>query len=233
MWPLGLFLNIAPLIVALVVAIVCSLFILKLKTGARLSEDTSIGIFSSAGMPLGIVLAGVSGKLNVDLFGYLFGNILAIDTFEVVIAVVLAVAVIVLIGVYYQELLFQTFDPESAQTAGIRVGLLNGLLAVLTSITVGNWNESGGDSSGCGASGYSFRSRAPDRREFSSGNAYCFRRFDRIGPGRAFSRLLLGSACFRHDCATVFLLLSRVLGSTCGEKGREPRLTVGLPRRRD
>ena len=133
---LGLFLNIAPLMVALVVAMVCSLLILKLKTGARLSEDTSIGIFSSTGMALGIVLAGMSGKFNVDLFGYLFGNILAIDTFEVVIAVALAVAVIVLIGINYQELLYQTFDPESAQTAGIRVGLLNGLLAVLTSITV-------------------------------------------------------------------------------------------------
>jgi zinc transport system permease protein len=133
---LGLFLNLAPLFVALAVAVMCSLLILKLKTGTRLAEDTSIGIFSSAGMALGIVLASVSGKFNVDLFGYLFGNILAIEAFEVVIAVVLAAVVIAVIVFFYHEFIYQTFDVESAQTSGIRVGLLDGLLAVLTSVTV-------------------------------------------------------------------------------------------------
>ncbi len=133
---LGLFLNVAPLLVALIVAILCSLAILKLKAKARLAEDTSIGIFSSAGMALGVVLASVSGNFNVDLFSYLFGNILAIETLEVIIAIILATAVIAVIVLFYQEFLYRTFDPESAQTSGIRVGMLDSLLAVLMSVTV-------------------------------------------------------------------------------------------------
>jgi len=133
---LGLFLDLKPLLIALTVAILCSLVILKLRKKAGIYEDTAIGIFSSVGMALGIILATISGKFNVDLFGYLFGNILAIETFEVVIAIALALAVIMVIVLFYQEFLYHIFDTESARTSGIRVGLLDGILAILTSITV-------------------------------------------------------------------------------------------------
>lgn len=133
---LGLFLDVKPLLIALVVAMLCALIILKLKAKAGIYEDTAIGIFSSVGMAVGIILATISGKFNVDLFGYLFGNILAIETFEVGIAVALALAVITVVVLFYQELLYQTFDAETAQTSGIHMNLLDVLLAVLTSVTV-------------------------------------------------------------------------------------------------
>lgn len=133
---LGLFLGVKPLLVALVVAVLCSVIIQKLREKAGLYEDTAIGIFSSTGMAIGIILVTISGKFNVDLFSYLFGNILAIERFEVVIAVSLALTVILTISFFYQEFLYQTFDTESARTSGIRIGFLDGVLAVLTSITV-------------------------------------------------------------------------------------------------
>lgn len=133
---LGLFLDVKPLFVALIVAVLCSLVILKLKEKAGIYEDTAIGIFSSAAMAMGIILATISGKFNVDLFSYLFGNILAIETVEVGIAVGLALAVSAIIMLFYQELLYQTFDTESARTSGIKGGLLDGILALLTSVTV-------------------------------------------------------------------------------------------------
>jgi zinc transport system permease protein len=133
---LGLFLQVTPLLAALVVAVGCALLIVKLKERAGLYEDTAIGILSSAGMALGVVLATLSGKFNVDLFAYLFGNILAISPLEVGIAVALAVTVVVVMVCFYQEFLYETFDAESARTAGIRVRLLDALIAVLTAVTV-------------------------------------------------------------------------------------------------
>jgi zinc transport system permease protein len=133
---LGLFLEIKPLLMALTVVVLCSLIILKLREKAGVYEDTAIGIFSSVGMAIGIILATLSGKLNVDLFSYLFGSILAIEKFEVGIAVTLALTVIIIVVIFYQEFLYQTFDTESARTSGIRVGLLDGILAVLTSVTI-------------------------------------------------------------------------------------------------
>lgn len=133
---LGLFLQVTPLFAALTVAMVCALLIVKLKERAGLYEDTAIGILSSAGMALGVVLATLSGKFNVDLFAYLFGNILAIAPLEVGIAVALALVVVLAMVCFYQEFLYQTFDAEAARTAGIRVGLLDGIIAVLTAVTV-------------------------------------------------------------------------------------------------
>lgn len=133
---LGLFLGLKPLVVALLVAIFCSVVIQRLREKVGLYEDTSIGIFSSAGMALGIILVTISGRFNVDLFSYLFGSILAIEKFEVLIAVSLAIIILIVVSLFYQELLYQTFDLESARTAGINNRFLDGLLAILTSVTV-------------------------------------------------------------------------------------------------
>jgi ABC-type Mn2+/Zn2+ transport systems, permease components len=59
---LGLFLEVKPLLIALVVAMLCSVVIQKLREKAGLYEDTAIGIFSSTGMAIGIILVTISGK---------------------------------------------------------------------------------------------------------------------------------------------------------------------------
>src|SRR4030042_2558776 len=61
---IGLFLNVLPLATALVVAILASLAIIKLKEKAGLHGDTAIGIFSSVGLALGITLATLAGRSN-------------------------------------------------------------------------------------------------------------------------------------------------------------------------
>jgi len=133
---LGMVLNVAPLPVALGVAILSALGIMKLKERAGLYGDTAIGIISSLGMALGIFLVSLAGGFNLDLFGYLFGNILAIDPGEVWVAFLLALAVLAVVASFYQEFLFLTFDSESARASGIRVGGLDSLMAVLTAVTV-------------------------------------------------------------------------------------------------
>jgi zinc transport system permease protein len=72
----------------------------------------------------------------VELMSYLFGDILAIEPLEVVLAVVLAAAVLVAVRLNYGQLLFMTFDRESARAAGIKVGRLDTLLMVLTAVTI-------------------------------------------------------------------------------------------------
>lgn len=133
---LGILLNVAPLSVALAVAILSALGILKLKERAGLYGDTAIGIISSLGMALGIFLVSLAGGFNLDLFGYLFGNVLAIDPGEVWVAFLLALAVLATLAFFYQEFLFLTFDSESARASGVRVERLDSLMAVLTAVTV-------------------------------------------------------------------------------------------------
>ena len=133
---LGLFLNILPLGAALVVAILASLAIMKLKERAGLHGDTAIGIFSSAGMALGIALATLAGRFNVDLLSYLFGDILAIEPLEVWLSIALAGAVIIVILLNYRQLMYLTFDRDAAKASGVKTERFDILLTVLTAVTV-------------------------------------------------------------------------------------------------
>ncbi len=133
---LGLFLNYMPLAVAMVIAVGASLIIMRLKVIAGLYGDTAIAIFSSVGFAFGVVLVTLSQSFNVDLFSYLFGEILAIETSEVWFSVFLAGAVVSLVVVNYHRFMYMTFDRESAKASGIKVDRLDTLLTVLTAVTV-------------------------------------------------------------------------------------------------
>jgi zinc transport system permease protein len=133
---LGLFLNVLPLAAALVVAVAAALAVVKLKDRAGLHGDTAIGIFSSLGLALGVLLASLARSFNVELMSYLFGDILAIEPLEVALAVGLAAAVLVVVRLNYDKLLFMTFDRESARAAGIKVARLDTLLMALTAVTI-------------------------------------------------------------------------------------------------
>ena len=133
---LGLLLNVSPLGTALAVSVVCSIWILKLRDRAGVHADTAIGIFASAGMAMGIIIASYSGKFSVELFSFLFGNILAIGRSEVWVAGALAGAVLTAVVLNYNDLVYATFDHELAKASGVRVGYLDTLLAVLTAVTV-------------------------------------------------------------------------------------------------
>jgi zinc transport system permease protein len=121
---------------ALPLVLLSSLGILKLTEKAKIYGDAAIGIVSAAGIAVGVILAGATGGFNVDLFSYLFGNILAVSAVETVMAAVLFCLVITVVVVYYRKLFAITFDEELARSSGIKVERINSLLAILTALTV-------------------------------------------------------------------------------------------------
>jgi len=132
----GLLFNIAPIIGALVFALIGSLAILKLKEKALIHGDSAIGIISHASLGIGIFIASIARGFNVDILSYLFGSILAITQQEMLLSIILAVVVSIIIILFYNELFAITFNEESAKTSGINVNFLNTLLIVLTAITI-------------------------------------------------------------------------------------------------
>lgn len=136
---LALALHTKPLYVTLAAlppVLLSSLGILRLTERMKLYGDAAIGIVSAAGIAGGVILAAVSGGFNIDLFGYLFGNILAISLNETLLALVLFCLVTGVIAGYYRQLFAITFDEELARSSGIRVERFNALLALLTALTV-------------------------------------------------------------------------------------------------
>jgi len=118
------------------IVLLSALGILKLAQRARIYGDAAIGIVSAIGIAMGVMLASVSGGFNVDLFSYLFGNILSISTSELGIAAVLFVVIITGVVVFYNDLFASTFDEELARTSGIDTERINTVLVLLTALTV-------------------------------------------------------------------------------------------------
>jgi len=133
---LGLLLRQNPVFVSIPVVMLGSLAILKLAERARVYGDAAIGMISALGIAVGVLLASSAGGFNIDLFSYLFGNILSISESEVITSIALSFTVLITISIFYDEFLSASFDEEFAKASGINTEKINTILALLTSVTV-------------------------------------------------------------------------------------------------
>jgi len=133
---IGFFIGINPIITAIFYAIAVALGIDFVSRKGKISEDASIGIFFASSMALGIVLISLSRKYNIDLFGYLFGNILAITNREVVLSVILAAFVLGVIILFLKEIFMTTYNEEIAQVSGVSVRSINILFLIILAISI-------------------------------------------------------------------------------------------------
>ena len=133
---IGFFTGINPTITAIFYCIAVAIGIELVSRKGKVSEDVSIGIFFAASMALGIVLVSLSKKYNVDLFGYLFGNILAITDREVLLSLFVAVLVIGVIILFLKEIFLITYNEEIARVGGIPVRLINMLFLIALSVSI-------------------------------------------------------------------------------------------------
>lgn len=133
---LGFFTGINPLLTALVYTVLIGLGIEITSRRGKIAEDVSIGIFYSVSMALGIALVSLSKSYNVDLFGYLFGNILAITREEMLLTFITFAIITATIMLFLKELFLSTYNEEIATVSGINVRLLNMLFIVLLAVSI-------------------------------------------------------------------------------------------------
>lgn len=133
---LGFLLGLNPLLTAIGFCLVTAWGIGLVARRARVKEDTAVGIFFAATMALGILLIGVMRGYNVDLFGYLFGSLLAVSELDLWITVGLGASVVAVVGLFFKELLFVTFDAETAEVTGVPARRIYFLLLSLIALTV-------------------------------------------------------------------------------------------------
>jgi zinc transport system permease protein len=119
---------------ALPLVMLSSLAILKLTHSQRIHGDAAIGIVSSIGIATGIILASLSGGYNLDLFSYLFGNILTVTQTELWLSFIVFLTVVATVIIFYNDLFAITFDEELAQTMGVKTNRINVILFLLTAV---------------------------------------------------------------------------------------------------
>lgn len=134
----GLLFSISPFFSALIFSLIGAISIINIKKKLSLYGDTAIGIVSHASLGIGVFIASVANGFNIDIMSYLFGSILVISNSEMLIAIILALIVLLIIFLFYNELFALTFDENTAKTLGVNVNFLNYVLIFLTAITVVN-----------------------------------------------------------------------------------------------
>ncbi|MGQ9653251.1 MAG: metal ABC transporter permease, partial [Thermodesulfobacteriota bacterium] len=75
---LGFLMGVSPLWAGVTFSLVVAVIIEWSKGRSQIGEDAAIGILFSASMALGVVFLHLSRTYNVDVFGFLFGNIRAV-----------------------------------------------------------------------------------------------------------------------------------------------------------
>jgi len=133
---LGALLGISPTFTAICFAVIVSNAIGYIGKKGRLGTDTAIGIFFPLSMAMGVIFIGMSNQYNVDLFGYLFGNILAITRQDLMITAVLGGLVLLSTGLFFKELLFVAYDREVAFVSGMPVAFLDHFFLTILALSV-------------------------------------------------------------------------------------------------
>ena len=121
---------------ALGTAVLVALGVGWISERARVREDTAIGIVFAGMFALGIALISTVHGFAVDLVHFLFGNVLGVSNTDLLMIGAFGGAVLVLLLVFYKELVTVSFDPTLARTLRLPTTAYRYLLFVLVAVTV-------------------------------------------------------------------------------------------------
>lgn len=129
-------LNAAPLTVAIPVVVTAAVLLLRVSANSKIKGDAAIALISTSALAVGIMVISMTTGMNTDVYNYMFGSILAMSSQDVKMSVLLSLAVLILYVFFYHKIFAVTFDETFAQATGVRAGLYNTLIAVLTAVTI-------------------------------------------------------------------------------------------------
>jgi len=133
---LAFFAGFSPLLGAVLFAVFSAVGIQFFTKNAEIREDSSIAIWWSLGMALGVIFVFLTPGYTPNLMSYLFGNILTVTVAELWWMFILNVIIIAFFYLFLSKILFIAFDEEFARAAGLKVDLFNYLTIILIALTV-------------------------------------------------------------------------------------------------
>ena len=133
---LGFLMGWPPLLLAILFGLATVWVTGWVEERGRMKLDVSIGILYTATMALAILFIGLMKTYNAEIYGYLFGNVLAVTSEELLTIAGLSFVVIGAIVLFSKELYFIAFDQEMAEASGVPARRIFFLLLTLVALTV-------------------------------------------------------------------------------------------------
>lgn len=127
----------SPLWYALLFSTISSILIYEMQSREILTGDASIAIFLTGMLAFGLVLLRISGGgITLDVEGYLFGNLLLIDSADLDLIITISVISFFTLILIHSALLATTIDPLAAKIQGLPVRGIGQIFSVVTAMVV-------------------------------------------------------------------------------------------------
>jgi len=134
---MGVFLGQDPFLMGALFATIMAFGVAVTSSGGDIQPDVGIGVAFSASMALGVILISTArGRYFGELFSYLFGNILAVNSSDIWLILATALLSSVIILVFFRQLLLVSLQQEIARAQGVWVGLIKYGLMLLLAVSV-------------------------------------------------------------------------------------------------
>ena len=136
---LAFLLGFNPLAGAALFAVLTAFGIQFFSDRIHIREDSSIAIWWSLGMALGVIFIFMTPGYTPNLMSYLFGNILTVRSSELWAMLLLLLLLGGFFIRWFREILYIAFDEEFARASGIPVNFLNyGVMTLIALVLVMN-----------------------------------------------------------------------------------------------
>ena len=123
-----------PLEFAIPIVIAAAFLLLRISENGKIKGDAAIALISTSALAVGITVTSLSG-VNIDIESYLFGSILALSDSDIVLCVIVFVVVMTMFILFYNKIFAVTFDESFSKAIGMKTGIYNIIIALLTALT--------------------------------------------------------------------------------------------------
>lgn len=125
-------LNLALVICCLALAVI----LVGLQKQKYVATDTLLGILAHSALSLGLVAVSFLDHVRIDLMAYLFGDLLAVTTTDLLWIYGGGAVVMALLAFLWRPLLSMTINEELAQVEGVNVDLMRLLLMLMVGMVI-------------------------------------------------------------------------------------------------
>jgi len=132
---LGLVTNQNPILGAFVFTSICGALIEFLRSYFEKYTDLILTIVLSLSVATAITIIS-SGKLHANADSFMFGSILTVTRFDMIMVLILSVIPVLTLIVLYHQMIYIAYDEEAAKVAGVKVRLINYIFSILVASAI-------------------------------------------------------------------------------------------------
>jgi ABC-type Mn2+/Zn2+ transport system permease subunit len=123
---------------------VSALIINQMAKRNKIKADAAIGVVTTAGFAIGVLLISLNRSYVRNFEALLFGNILGITNQDIAVIVLVTIITGTFIFFFQKRLLFTVFDRETAQVYGVSTNLIDTLFSlVLAGVVIASMSSIG------------------------------------------------------------------------------------------